>query len=245
MTDDRTEPTESLSDSIRRALEAAAAANDAAEEASFVTEQSRREIAASLATQRKLLAVAGGSFAAALVSVALGGLVYLRSTADLRESAEIQAAASKAAIEQIQAMNQTVTAAQDALKTITELKDQIGARIDGLGDRLSQDLAQVSAESAALQPQIATSIKDTVEASLGKTSSEILTALAQLEADLSATAGSDPELVKLLTDLKSSLGKPAAAPAPKPKTPKTTAAPKPKPKANPKPSAPASTFSYP
>lgn len=235
--------TESLADSIRRALEAAAAATDAAEEASLISEQTQTALAASIASQRKLVAVASGALGAAAVSIVLAGLVYLRSTADLREAAEIQAAASKAAIEQIQTMNTTIATAQEALTNINGMNDLIGARIDGLGDRMALDFEKVAADSLAMQPQIAASINETVSASLKQTRGEILTALAEIEAGFKSPSGVDPELKTLLTDLRDKLAKPAAPPpkaaAPKSKPPAASQKPKPKP------AEPPSNFSFP
>lgn len=244
MEDQADEPTETLSDSIRRALEAAAAANDAAEESSAVVNQSRAAIAAAVASQRKLTAIAGGALAASTISIVLAGLVYLRSTADLREAAELQAAANKAGIEQMQSINSTIKAAEEALVTISDLNDKIEAQFVGLGDRISDDLASVIAESSALQPQIASSIKETVETSLQQSSDEMLTALAELQAVL-GSGGTDPELKVLLADLRDKLTKPVAPPAAAPKQKANAPAQKAKPKAKPKPSEPSSNFSFP
>lgn len=218
-----------LADSVRRALEAASVANDAAEEVATLSEQSRKAVQDALTSQKRLSAIALGAFIGSVISLGLGGLLYLRSVADLREAAELQALANRAAIEQIQVLASTVQSAQGTLTDLGALNDQIAARIDGLGDRFSGDLRGFTAEAAAVQPQFASAIQKHIDDGLMQTRGEILTALAELELSGSQAGATDPDLLRLLADVRDRLKSPPAAKAP----PKPSAAPKPK--AKPKP----------
>lgn len=246
MTDENPNDADQLKDSIRRALESASAANDAAEECSTIVADARKAIAAATEAQRKLTAIAWGALAGALACAAIGGVVYLRSLADLREASELQAAANKASIEQIQSMTAQLEQAQTALETFSQLEAGVSARIDGLGDRLSSDIERIVGESSAVQPQFATAIKTHIDQAMNQTRGEVLTALAELEAAGGAAGSTDPEVKALLTDIRDRLKvQPTAAkssPATKPK-----AAPKAKPKTSTSVKQPsgATSFSYP
>lgn len=217
-----------LAQSVKRALEAASVANDAAEEVAGLSDQSRKAIQDAMASQKRLSAIAVGAFIGCVVSLCLGGLLYLRSVADLREAAELQALANKAAVEQIQALATVVQSAQTSLGDLGTLNDQIAARIDGLGDRFASELGTFAAEASAIQPQFATAIQKHIDDGLLQTRGEILTALAEIEVPTGQIGTRDQELMSLLADVRDRL---KAAPAPKAQTtPPST----PKPKAKPK-----------
>lgn len=231
MTDEKTGDPDQLAESIRRALESASAANDAAEECSTIVGDARKAIAAATQAQRKLTSIAWGAMAGAFVCTAIGGVVYLRSLADLRLAAELQAAANKASIEQIQSMTIQLAEAQSAIDTFSRMGEEVAARIDGLGDRLSSDIERIVGESSAVQPQFATAIKTHIDETMKQTRGEVLTALAELEVAGAAGSATDPELKVLLADIRDRLkSQPAAQKAPAATKPKT--APKAKPKAS-------------
>lgn len=233
-----------LKDGIRRALEAASAANDAAEEFSALSEQTRKAIADALAAQKRASVIATGSLVGALLCVGLGGLVYLRSMADLREAAEIQAAANKATIEQAQYLAQSVDTATKAADRIAELDEKFSAQIDGLGDRLQGEIDRIAQDSAALQPQIATTISEKVTASVEQFRGEILTALAELE--VKGGGGSpavNEDILKLLAEMRAAL--PKAAPAAPKQTTKAAVKPSGKPSQKTAPKPEPSPFKFP
>jgi len=233
-----------LADGVKRALEAASVANDAAEEVATLSEQSRKAVQDAVAAQKRLSSIAIGALVGSVISLGLGGLIYMRSVADLREAAELQALANKASIEQIQALSKTVETAQATLTDLGVLNDQIAARIDGLADRFSGDLRGFADEAAAVQPQFASAIQKHIDDGLLQTRGEILTALAEMEAAAPKAGAADPDLIRLLTEVRDRL----KAPAPAKTQTKTSAAPKPKakPKATSGPEGAAnSPFSYP
>ena len=246
MADETPVPTDPITDSIRQALQAAAAATDAADECAVISTQTRKVIADATSGQRRMTAVAGGALVGAIVCAGLSGLVYLRSMADLREAAELQAAANKVAIEQIQSMQTKLAAADATVQALTQLEGEIGARFDGLGDRIKSDLAEFAADAAVMQPQMAAAIQTHVDTGLKQTRGEILTALAELE--MGQGGAGDPDLKALLADLRDRLASSARAPTPRAEA-GARPAPKPKAKSGAKPaSAPPAAkapFSYP
>lgn len=233
-----------LAEGVKRALEAASIANDAAEEVATLSEQSRKAVQDALASQKRLTSIALGALVGSVISLGLGGLIYVRSVADLREAAELQALANKATIEQIQSLSKTLEAAQGTLTDLGAINDQIAARIDGLADRFSGDLRSFADEAAAVQPQFASAIQKHIDDGLLQTRGEILTALAEMEAAAGKSGVTDPDLVRLLTEVRDRL----KSPAPAKTQSKSSAAPKPKakPKAVSRPEGAAnSPFSYP
>lgn len=233
-----------LSESVKRALEAAATATDSAEEAAGVSEAAENALAAAARAQRRVTALAAGLLVAGFASAGLGSLVYLRSVADLREAAELQSAATVAMVEQIKAITQTITAAEATLSLTENQRQELAARIDGLGDRLSGDISASAASAGQMQPQIASSIQKHVDESLKATRGEILAALAEMELGGGSAEGDLRQLQPLLLDIRSQLETNCKAPT----TSKTASQPQRIKKAPPsRQSAPApkNPFSYP
>ena len=143
MTDKTPSLADPLGDAITRALDAAAAATDAAHEAEAVL-AARSEAALSMdRTARRsgwLAALAGGASVLVLV---LGGLLWLRTSADLRDAGAVQAAASVAFVERLAEFNaaldrldlmgtETQTASKSAQAEMTALVGKLDARLDEL-----------------------------------------------------------------------------------------------------------------
>lgn len=224
-----TKPDENLTDSIKRALEAASTATDSAEEAASVSEAAEKALLSAAAAQKKVVAMAAGTVTAALICGALGALVYIRSVEDLRLASEIQSAANQALIERIQNMTDLLDKAEATLAANQTLSDEIGARFDGLGDRISAEIGQLSKEAVAMQPQMANALQKHIDDGLETTRGAILTALAEME--LGGSSAADPGMKALLEDIRSQLAaqktakatSAAAKPASKPKA-RTSAA---------------------
>ena len=189
-----------VSESVKRALEAAATATDSAEEAAGVSEAAEQALAAAARSQRKVTALASGLLVAAVASAGMGTLIYLRSVADLREAAELQSAATLAMVEQIKLISETISSAETTLKTTEEQRQELSARIDGLGDRISGDISTLATNAGQMQPQFASAIQKHVDESLKTTRGEILTALAEIE--MGNSTGNSSELQVLLLEIR-------------------------------------------
>ena len=140
---------DTLDDAIAKALEAAALATEAAHEAEAVL-TARSDAAKSMdRTARRsglLAAVAGGS---AVLILTLGGLFWLRSSADLRDAGEVQAAASIAFVERLTEMNSALDRLDRIVLSVgeenTAARVSMSALVDGLEARVTEILTQQDA----------------------------------------------------------------------------------------------------
>lgn len=133
-----------LDEAIARALEAASAATEAAHEAEAVlSARSEAALAMGRLARRSgvMAAIAGG---AALVGLVLAGLTGFRASADLREAAEVQAAASAAFVERLAEMN-------GALDRLDGGVLALGTGTGAVEGRLSALIAEIEAGLFAMQ----------------------------------------------------------------------------------------------
>jgi hypothetical protein len=213
MSDDSQTTTDDLSDAVRRALQAAAVANDAADEFAALSAKAETAVLSATAAQKRSTAVASGALGGAILVIGLSSLVYLRSVGDLREAAALQAAATKATIEQVHDMQAAIHKAEETVAGLTVLRDQMGAQFDGLGDRIKGDIESLAANATTMQPQVATAIQDHVDASLNDMRGQLMAALAEMEMSSSTAGGIDADTKMLLKDLRDRLSKPSPSPA--------------------------------
>lgn len=203
MTDQTNDP---LGDGIARAISAASAANDAAQDLDQLQAGHRAFIDAVMASQRRMQAAMLGMLVGTGIAVLLGGLVYFRSLADLREAAEVQATAGEIMVGRITELAEAL----DRVKTLSaalDAKEQaILAAIDGVGERIATDLEGFAAQAASVEPQFATAIQAHVDESLATTRDALLAAMGDVEVSLHKTLGSGgadgAELRALVDELK-------------------------------------------
>lgn len=197
MTDD----TDPVADGLRRALEAAELANDAAEDVSRLGAAHKAFSERMIAAQKRTTALAGGALMGAVVALGLASLVYFRSVADLHEAAELQAEAAKLIVEEVLKMKENGEEETTRAKAFEEKLDDVAKRIlDGMAE----------ARQAAPEDGLA----ETLTAEMKKVEESILAALA--EVDLGAA---DPTAVtEALARIEAGLLRATAAPA-APKTP--------------------------
>ena len=165
---------------IRRALDAAQAANDAAQDMAELSAAHRAFAEAVMQGQRRNTMLAAGAAVGAAVALVLGGLVYFRSVADLRDAAAVQADAAKLLVEElklIDGIGDTVAEQQavmktDLLETLETVKDEVRRAA------MSAAAPEPAMPAAEMEAQIATAIRDGVKADMETMRDEILTALA-------------------------------------------------------------------
>ncbi|WP_096785532.1 DUF2252 family protein [Rhodobacter sp. CZR27] len=213
-----TEETDPLSDGIARALSAASAANDAAQDLDQLQAEHRAFVERITLGQRRMQAMSLGILAGAGVAVLLGGLVYFRSVADLREAAEVQAAAGELMISRLTELGEVIGKVEALSGKLETLEADLKGSIDGVGERIAGDLEGFAQQAAAVEPQFASAIQNHVDQSLAGTRDALLAALGEVDGSLrkaiEAGAGSSPELRSLMEELKA--GRRVAAPAPAP-----------------------------
>ncbi len=217
------EPDE-ITEAIKRALDAAEAANFAAEDIARIS-AAHRSFADSVARgQKRSAALAGGAALGALLGLGLGGLIWFRSVADLREAGEVQATAAEILVEQ-------VTRFDAMLDQAEEREAAVKASLAALTEQVSNDLAKLGREQKPMDAQVATAIRDGVKEDLTAAKDEVIAALAAAPAGGSVL--DSPEMKVLLEELHSVVTQVNAAPAAKPAeavAPATAAPAKPKPK---------------
>lgn len=229
---------------IRRALDAADAANTAAQEIAELSAAHRDFAAAVMKGQKRNTLMAGGAAVGAVVALMLGGLVYLRSVADLREAGEVQVEAARLLVEELNGFDKigdTLTAQQNlVLEDIAEMLDEVKSEI----------AVSMHADEDPMGPQIATAIRDGVKEDIGVMREELLQALAEMDQTLADGTAAAPgmgmetlveQMAALIAKVDALGAVPVAAPAPAQPVAAANRPTKPKPKPAPEPNP----FSYP
>ncbi|MEZ5753683.1 MAG: hypothetical protein R3D90_02575 [Paracoccaceae bacterium] len=218
---------------IRRALDAAQAANDAAQDMAELSAAHRAFAEAVMQGQRRNTMLAAGAAAGAAVALVLGGLVYFRSVADLRDAAAVQGDAAKLLVEElklIDGIGDTVAEQQavmktDLLATLETVKDEVRRAA------MSAAAPEPAPPAAEMEAQMAQAIRDGVKTDMEAMRDEILTALAEMEMEMAGGGATPAEMTELLAGVKALVaaggGGDAAAGSARPAKPKA------KPKAKP------------
>ncbi|WP_143710431.1 hypothetical protein [Tabrizicola sp. TH137] len=212
-----------VSDGIRRALEAAAVANDAAQDLSDLSAAHRKFAEAVIAGQRRNTMIASGALAGSVIAVALGGLVYFRSVADLRLAAAVQSEAAALLVEEVKQIDgigdrvdeQQAKMAGDLLALLEQVKDEI---------RIAGAEALKLPETEPVDPAaIAETVQAGLKTELDTRHAEVMEALAEIKVD--GIGANMDELRALIAEMKArgtaaaaeaagATARPAAAPAP-------------------------------
>ncbi|AWB49668.1 hypothetical protein HYN69_15205 [Gemmobacter aquarius] len=222
-----------ITEAIKRALDAAEAANFAAEDIARISAAHRAFAEGVARSQKRSTALAGGAALGALLGLGLGGLIWFRSVADLREAGTVQATAAELLVEQ-------VTRFDAMLDKAEEREAVVEAALTAMTEKVSHDLAKLGREQKPMDAQVATAIRDGVKEDLGAAKDEVLAAIAAAPAG--GTMLDSPEMKVLLEELHAMVreavaapatnaaaatSEPAKAPAPKPKPKPATRAAKP------------------
>jgi len=183
---DRAPPEDPIAAAVRRALDAAQAATDAAHEAEAVI-AARSDAAQAMArTARKSGLLAGVAAVASLLMIAGSGAMWLKASGNLRDGAEVQAAAAAGFVERVgefngalNRMDVAVAAAQTHAANAETLLDALLAQVD---ERL---MALASAAEAAMRSDADTQVQETASAAqFDKLRADLLVAIAEVELSL-------------------------------------------------------------
>lgn len=202
---------------LARALDAASAATDAAHEAEAVilARDQAMQGAEKLVKRGTLLAAAtGGVCALALI---VGGALWARSAAELREANAVQATASAAFVERLATFNTALDRLDLAISATIDRDTGLQAQIDALGGMLDERLAA---------PRVDAATDGAIPTDLDVLRADILAAIAEAELSIAE------RLVQL--PIAAPAPTPAAAtPAPTPAPARPAAPPRPRPAAPP------------
>lgn len=198
MTDDG--PT--LDDALRRALDAAELANDAAEDLARLGRGQVEFANRVTAAHKRTTAIATGAALGALVSLGLASLVYFRSVGDLHEAAGLQAETARLMAEEIAALRKT---REETGTGMEELKTLVAA--------LPADVGAAIAAQAAAEPDAPPATDPALVAEVQGARDEILAALAEMQVGAGLPAAGAPDLAETLTRIEAGLLRLSAAPA--------------------------------
>lgn len=137
-----TEDTDTVTEGLRRAIAAADAANDAAEDIARLGKAQKDFVEKVGAAQKRSSALATGATVAAVVCLALATLVYFRSVGDLHEAAELQVEAAQLVAEQVLQLKKL---REDG----GEHEDPVAELLAGLPDAVAAAVATKLAESGS------------------------------------------------------------------------------------------------
>lgn len=188
------EPTENteLQDTIRLALEAAEAANDAAAEVSRLQSETAAAAARLDRFGARLRPMMIGLLAGAGVSIALGGLVYFKTLAEMRRTSATQ-------IEALAIFQESVTQLNGQLEAVAGLSERM-AKLEGISnenreliltelttihDQMASQLGDYSDTAGSLQSQIATTLTERVDEGTQKTVEALKAGISDLQLALS------------------------------------------------------------
>ncbi|ABA79241.1 hypothetical protein GQF56_06855 [Rhodobacter sphaeroides] len=231
MTEETDDP---LSDGIARALGAASAANDAAQDLDLLQAEHRAFMERMIRGQKRMQALCLGALAGAGVAVLLGGLVYFRSVADLRDASAIQAQAGELMVTRLTELGEAIGKVEGLADRIEAQEATLKTAIEAVGDRVAGDLETYAADAGAMGPQFATAIQSHVDEGLAATREALVTALGEVDVSLrraiESGAGASPEIRALIGEIRAERA-PARKPAAKAPSRPAKAAPRPAPKA--------------
>ena len=235
------EPADDKADEgIRRALDAAQAANDAAQDMAELSSAYRAFAEAVIKGQKRNTQIATGAAIGAMVALVLAGLVYFRSVGDLRTAAAVQAEAAKLLVEevkQIDGIGDTVEAQQ------AQMQEELMATLHVVTTEIEDAArAAVAPPEGEMEAQLATTIREGVKADLDALRDELLQVLAEVEMSGAQGGLTAAEMTELLAGVKTLVaatgggggGGGGATPAPEPRqaAPASGTKPRPKPKSN-------------
>jgi hypothetical protein len=163
-----TEDTDPVTEGLRRAIAAADAANDAAEDVALLGKAQQDFVAKVTTAQKRATALATGATVGAFLSLLAAGLIYFRSVGDLQEAADLQVQAAKLVAEQVLALKEMREAGA------AEQEAELAAELEALPAKV--------AEAVAAQQAGATASPDagTITA-IDAARDEVLAALAELD----------------------------------------------------------------
>ncbi len=234
--------TNELQEAIKLALEAAEAANDAASEVSRLQSETSAAAARLDRFGARLRPMMIGLLAGAGVSIALGGLVYFKTLAEMRRTSATQIEALAIFQESVTQLNGQLEAVAGLSERMAKLeglsnenRDVVMAQLTAMSEQMSSQLGNYSDTAGNLQSQIATTLTERVDAGTQTTVEAMKAGISDLQLALSKMIAA---AVTTAPSSASTASKPTAAPAAKPRpkpttTRKTTSKPAPKAEPNP------------
>lgn len=170
-----TEESDPVSEGLRRAIAAADAANDAAEDIARLGKAQKDFVEKVGKAQKRSSALATGATLGAVVCLALSTLVYFRSVGDLHEAAELQVEAAKLVAEEVIKLKEIREGGADH-------EDPVAKMLEGMPDAVAVAVAAKLAEPVAdAGGETAPAETGDIVAAIEESRDEVLAALAEMD----------------------------------------------------------------
>jgi hypothetical protein len=190
--DDGPNPADELKDAIRLALEAAEAANDAASEVSRLQSETSAAAARLDKFGNKLKPVMIGTLVGAAISIALGGLVYFKTLAEMRRTSATQIEALAMFQDSVTQLNGQLDAVNGLSERMAKLEasgndgvNRVIEALTGSEEKLMTQLESTTTESGGMSAQMASAITDRIDSSATTTREAIQGGISDLQLALS------------------------------------------------------------
>lgn len=200
-------------DTIRFALEAAEAANDASTEVETLKAAHARALERSEATLKRMQMLLGGAVGVTVAAVAVGAMLYSRSAADMKAVTQTNLQSLKVFTQSVDTLDASIKKI-DALKaTMTKMTAQtdgnlkaINAGLADMRSALKEELKAGLDRNGALAPQVATAIEKHMDTRLKTTNDAVTAAISDLgvamQKMLDANGGAGGDTAAILSELK-------------------------------------------
>jgi hypothetical protein len=191
-----------LEHSIQLALEAATAANDSAEDVARLSSDTLAAAARLDKFAKGMKPLMLGVVAAAVLCVALAGLVYLRTLSDMRTATATQIEALTVFSKSVGELQAHMTALEGLSDSVTAIEAAQTAGIDRLEAVLTQEAARLGEAMASdgaedpAAPQMLRSLSETLQASHVETREAFAQGLSDLQLAMTRMLAERPEVTR-------------------------------------------------
>lgn len=194
-----------LEETVRVALQAAEAANDAATDIGQIRAE-YQDAADRLTNMRQNFSrLAIGLIVGSLFAVVMGGLVFFRTLGEMRTSNATQVEALKVFAETVKDLKSSIDDVQDVSITLSEIAQQQVASISTIDSKMLEietaigaKIANLGSQTQSLEPQIKTIIQAEFSDSLDMMRNDMLESVSDLQLALSKMiAASFEQTVKM------------------------------------------------
>lgn len=176
-----------VDDTIRLALEAASAANDAAGEIEGIRSDSKLAAERTEAFRKRITTVVLGALGGAVVAMTLGSLVYFRTISEMRKAnaTQIEALAMFAdSVDELTTNLESVQSLAEELQgeseTIAAATKELHVSVENTRANLVEDLRSFAEEAGAMQPEIAQTINEHINQKFESSNEATMSALGDL-----------------------------------------------------------------
>lgn len=179
--------TPGVEDAIRLAIEAANAANDAADEVDAIKSDVAIAADKTDAFRKRIAMVVFGVLGGTVVAMALSSLVYFRTISEMRKANATQIEALALFAESVDKLNDNLDAVQAlsegivvSTEALTSEAFTLTSTVEEARSALEEDIKMFAEEAAAVQPDFAASINEHTSAKIMESDNATMAALADL-----------------------------------------------------------------